>query len=38
MALNIMTDDTIGTLLIISSVFFDVFAYICVKNSQGLEY
>ena len=33
-----MSDGTIGTLLIISSVFFDVFANICLKKSQGFKY
>lgn len=30
-----MSDGTIGTLLIIGSVFFDVLANICLKKSQG---
>ncbi len=33
-----MSDGTIGTLSIISSVFFDVFANICLKKSQGFKY
>ena len=33
-----MSDGTIGTLLIIGSVFFDVFANICLKKSQGFKY
>ena len=32
-----MSDGTIGTLLIIGSVFFDVFANICLKKSQGFK-
>ena len=32
-----MSDGTIGTLLIIGSVFFDVLANICLKKSQGLN-
>jgi spermidine export protein MdtI len=38
MELNIMSDGTIGTLLIICSVFFDVLANICLKKSQGFKY
>lgn len=38
MELNIMSDGTIGTLLIIGSVFFDVLANICLKKSQGFKY
>lgn len=33
-----MSDGTIGTLLIIGSVFFDVLANICLKKSQGFKY
>ena len=33
-----MSDSTIGTLLIIGSVFFDVLANICLKKSQGFKY
>ena len=32
-----MSDGTIGTLLIIGSVFFDVFANICLKKSKDLN-
>lgn len=38
MELNIMSDGTIDTLLIIGSVFFDVLANICLKKSQGFKY
>lgn len=37
MELNIMSDSTIGTLLIIGSVFFDVLANICLKNLKDLN-